>query len=47
VLERHARVTQHLAVVIEEVLTFSSLEGGQRPCAPPDFLAAIYAATAA
>ncbi len=48
VLERMRAVTQHLAVVIEEVLTFSSLEGGHESLRPTDFLAAdLLRATAA
>jgi signal transduction histidine kinase len=48
VLERMRAVTQHLAVVIEEVLTFSSLEGGHETVRATDFLAAdLMRATAA
>lgn len=48
VLERMRAVTQHLSVVIEEVLTFSSLEGGHETVRPTDFLAAdLLRATAA
>ena len=40
VLERMRAVTQHLAVVIEEVLAFSSLEDGREVVRPTEFLAA-------
>ena len=48
VLDRMRSVTQHLAAVIEEVLTFSSLEEGREMVRPTDFLAAdLMRATAA
>ncbi|HEX8942496.1 MAG TPA: HAMP domain-containing sensor histidine kinase [Gemmatimonadaceae bacterium] len=48
ILERMRSVTQHLASVIEEVLTFSSLDEGRETIRPTDFLAADLArATAA
>lgn len=48
VLDRMRSVTQHLAAVIEEVLTFSSLEEGRETVRPTDFLAAdLMRATAA
>jgi signal transduction histidine kinase len=40
VLERMRAVTQHLAVMIEEVLAFSSLEDGREVVRPTEFLAA-------
>jgi signal transduction histidine kinase len=40
VLERMRAVTQHLAVVIEEVLAFSSIEDGREVVRPTEFLAA-------
>jgi signal transduction histidine kinase len=40
VLERMRAVTQHLSVVIEEVLAFSSLEDGREVVRPTEFLAA-------
>jgi signal transduction histidine kinase len=40
VLERMRAVTQHLAVVIEEVLAFSSLEDGREVVRATEFLAA-------
>ncbi|HEY4219153.1 MAG TPA: HAMP domain-containing sensor histidine kinase [Gemmatimonadaceae bacterium] len=40
VLERMRSVTHHLASVIEEVLTYSSLEEGREKIRPTDFLAA-------
>jgi len=40
VLERMRAVTHHLAVVIEEVLAFSSLEDGREVVRPTEFLAA-------
>ncbi len=40
VLERMRSVTQHLTVMIEEVLAFSSLEAGRETVRPTDFLAA-------
>ena len=40
VLERMHYVTQHLAAVIEEVLTFSNIEAGAEIVRPTDFLAA-------
>jgi signal transduction histidine kinase len=40
ILERMRSVTQHLASVIEEVLTFSSLDEGRETIRPTDFLAA-------
>jgi signal transduction histidine kinase len=40
VLERMRSVTQHLAAVIEEVLSFSSLDEGRETVRPTDFLAA-------
>ena len=48
VLERMRSVTQHLASVIEEVLTFSSLDEGHETVRPTDFLAAdlVHAAIA-
>ncbi len=48
VLERMRAVTQHLAVVIEEVLAFSSLEDGRETVRPTEFLAAdlLHAAAA-
>jgi signal transduction histidine kinase len=48
VLERMRAVTQHLAVVIEEVLEFSSLEDGREVVRATEFLAAdlIHAAAA-
>jgi signal transduction histidine kinase len=48
ILERMRSVTQHLASVIEEVLTFSSLDEGRETIRPTDFLAAdLVRATAA
>jgi len=48
ILERMRSVTQHLASVIEEVLTFSSLDEGRETVRPTDFLAAdLVRATAA
>jgi signal transduction histidine kinase len=48
VLERMRSVTQHLAVVIEELLAFSSLDEGREVVRPTDFLAAdLVRATAA
>jgi signal transduction histidine kinase len=48
VLERMRSVTNHLAAVIEEVLTFSSLDEGRETVRPTDFLAAdLVRATAA
>jgi signal transduction histidine kinase len=48
ILERMRSVTQHLASVIEEVLTFSSLDEGRETFRPTDFLAAdLVRATAA
>lgn len=48
VLERMRSVTNHLAAVIEEVLTFSSLDEGREIIRPTDFLAAdLVRATAA
>jgi signal transduction histidine kinase len=48
VLERMRAVTQHLSVVIEEVLAFSSLEDGRETVRPTEFLAAdlVHAAAA-
>jgi signal transduction histidine kinase len=48
VLERMRAVTQHLSVVIEEVLAFSSLEDGREVVRPTEFLAAdlVHAASA-
>jgi signal transduction histidine kinase len=40
VLERMQSVTRHLAAVIEEVLSFSSLDEGRETVRPTDFLAA-------
>src|SRR5581483_2614069 len=40
VLERMQSVTRHLAAVIEEVLTFSSIDEGRETVRPTDFLAA-------
>ena len=40
VLERMQSVTRHLAAVIEEVLSFSSLDDGRETVRPTDFLAA-------
>jgi len=40
ILERMRAVTQHLAVVIEEVLAFSSIEEGRERLRPTEFLAA-------
>jgi len=48
VLERMRSVTHHLASVIEELLTFSSLDEGRETLRPTDFLAAdLVQATAA
>src|SRR5262249_39657536 len=48
ILERMRAVTQHLTVLIEEVLAFSSLEGGHETVRATDFLAAdLLRATAA
>jgi len=48
VLERMRSVTNHLAAVIEELLTFSSLDEGRETLRPTDFLAAdLVRATAA
>jgi signal transduction histidine kinase len=48
ILERMRSVTQHLTSVIEEVLTFSSLDEGRETIRPTDFLAAdLVRATAA
>ncbi|HVX40914.1 MAG TPA: HAMP domain-containing sensor histidine kinase [Gemmatimonadaceae bacterium] len=48
VLERMRSVTHHLASVIEELLTFSSLDEGRETLRPTDFLAAdlLHAAAA-
>lgn len=48
VLERMRSVTHHLASVIEELLTFSSLDEGRETLRPTDFLAAdlVHAAAA-